>query len=236
MLKKKIGKRELALGVVLLVLALGALYYFAFFTPVKEQINGYSTTKMEKDIETEKEKAEEKANMLAAIDKLKDVDHGILAPYNNLYNEIATVGNIFGGKSENITVKWSTPTLTDTTIRRDASISFNTTSYNYLKNILSAFNKCPYRCIIRNLAITDKSPKKGTSKDSYKNVIKNLESGTTGKGIKNGTKMDVSFLATFYETAKGAKNLEGVIDKNKKREDDGEPGKLESRAHAYDNA
>jgi hypothetical protein len=236
-MNKKIGKKELILIGILAVVALGAAYYFLFFSPLQSQIASYSTTQLEQEIEQEKVKAEEKARMLETIAKLEDTDRGELATYNNLYNEISTVGDIFGGKSENITVKWSTPTLTGSTVRRDASISFNTTNYNYLKRILSEFNKCKYRCIIKNLSIRDTSPKGGSSNKtkSYKSVIKNLEEGTSGKGIKNGTKMDVSFLATFYETSDGAKNLEGLIIKDKKN-DDGEPGKLESRAHAYDNA
>lgn len=232
MLSREFTKKEKILLVVCLLLALGVIYYQLVYRGVQSQMANYSTADLEAEIEVEQTKATQISNMLATIEKNKDRETGELMVYNNLANEISLVGDVMEKRSEQVTLNWSTPVLNGTTVRRDVSVSFTTRRYTYLKQIINAFNHCAYRCVIRDLSVTDNSAATRTVTARVGGKMTTITMPQTRRGIKNSTRMSVSFNLTFFETIEGATTTEGLIIES--AGNDGEPGALESRAHAYD--
>ena len=231
MLSREFTKKEKILLLVCLLLALGVIYYQVVYKGVRSQMANYRTDDLEAEIEVEQARSVQISQMEAVIEANKDKDAGLLMPYNNLANEINLVGDITRGKSEGVSVSWSTPVLNGTTIRRDARISFSTRSYKLFKEILEAFNHCIYRCVIRDLSITDNSSSTKTIHARVGGQMTTMTVLQTRRGIQHTTKMSVSFTVTFFETSEGATTMEGLIIENASSSD--EPGVLESRAQAY---
>lgn len=232
MLSREFTRKEKILLVACLVLALGIIYYQLVYKGVRTQISQYSTADLEAEIETEQARATQIANMLATIEQNKDKEKGELMVYNNLANEINLVGEVMQGKGEQVTLNWSTPVLNGTTVRRDVSVSFTTRRYSYLKDILHSFNNCVYRCVIRDLSVTDNSSATRTVTARVGGKMTTMTMVQTRRGIKDSTRMSVSFNMTFFETIEGATTTEGLIIESSSSSSD-EPGVLESRAKAY---
>lgn len=231
MLSREFTKKEKILLLVCLVLALGVIYYVVVYKGIRTQMANYTTDELESEIEIEQTRSAQIAQMQAVIEANKDKDAGLVMPYNNLANEINLVGDITKGKSEGVSVSWSTPVLNGTVIRRDAKISFTTRSYKLFKEILEAFNHCVYRCVIRDLSVTDNSSSTKTVHARVGGQMTTLTVLQTRRGIQHTTKMSVAFTVTFFETSEGATTMEGLI--IEKSSDSDEPGVLESRAKAY---
>ena len=235
MLSREFTRKEKILLVICFLLVLGIIYYQFVYKGILQQIPENSTADLELEIEMERARSTEISNMLATIDQNKGKTPGKLMVYNNLANEINLVGEVMQGKGEQVTLNWSTPVLNGTIVRRDVSVSLVTRRYSYLKEILHSFNNCVYRCVVRDLAITDNSAATRTVTARIGGNMTTMTVPQTRRGIKDSTRMSVSFNMTFFETIEGATSTEGLIIESSSNGTD-EPGVLETRAKAYTNS
>lgn len=234
MLNREFTFREKILMVACLALAVGLFYYQFVHKGIRQQMREYSTETLQMEIETEEAKAAKIAEMEHVIANSENKVRGNVAVYNNLAAEISFVGAVTNRRASNVSLSWSNPVLNGTTVRRGVRVSFNTTSYNFLKQILQSFNESPYRCIIYDLSLSDNSPSTRTE------TITNADGTTTSRtinvptGIQNSTQMSVSFSATFFETVEGASTMEGLIIERTAEEEETLSSEIADRAHAYD--
>lgn len=234
MLNREFTKREKLLLVACFILGLCIVYYQFVYKGIIQHYTDFSTSETEAKIQEERDRLLEINNMLAVIKENEGKKVGDVAVYNNLAGEIAMVGAIMENKGEQVSVSWSTPVLNGMTVRRDASISFSTRSYENLKAILREFNESIYRCLIQDLSVTDNSPTTRTVNRMVDGVMKAVTEEQPRHGIKNSIKMSVSFRVTFFETIEGSTSTEGLIVENAST--DGGSGALAERGHAYENS
>ena len=218
MLQREFTFKEKVLLVVFILLAISIFYYQFVFKGVKNGIRQFSTENLEEQIATETARMSKIKQMEDVIANTEKKDHGELFPYNNLANEIATVGNILNTRADNINLTWNDATLTGTTVRRVVNVSFKTDSYNHFKDILKAFNECKYRCQIGDINISpERITRTGTDEIA---------------GLEDANEISASFTATFFETVDGATSTEGLVVITS--DDSDGSGELADRAHAYE--
>ena len=187
MLNRKFTLRETILLVLCAIIGLGIFYYEIAYKGFKNSIASYNTENLQNEIIAYEAKVAKKKSMEDYIRKHKGDTYGEVALYNNQANEIEALGQIFEG-IENIVISWSDPTLTDTTVRRNASVSFSVDGYNNVTSLINAINKCKYRCLISDLSIS--------------------ASGNSVLDEKN--RINVRMNVTFFERVDSTTNLEGL--------------------------
>lgn len=184
-MKHTFTSREKILMFICAVLALGIFYYEAVYKSVTDGIARYDTAELEDELTIAQTKAAQEASMKKTIsDTTSTTQKGTIAVYNNLANEVSALGSILNGQAENVAITWSSPTVTDTTVRRQAAISFKTTSYASARTLIQAINDNPYRNIISNVTVTNDTTNNETS---------------------------ATLIVTFFETTNGASSTEGLI-------------------------
>ena len=184
-MKHTFTSREKILMFLCAVLALGIFYYEAVYKSVTDGIAKYDTAELQDELTVAQTKAAQEAMMKNTInDSSATAQKGTIAVYNNLANEVNALGSILNNQAENVSITWSSPTVTDTTVRRQAGISFKTTHYASARSLIQAINDNPYRNIISNVTVS--------------NDEKNSSCTAT-------------LTVTFFETTKGAASTEGLI-------------------------
>ena len=188
-MKHKFTAREKLLILICAVLAVGIFYYEVVYKTVTDSVAKYDVTLLEDDLTAAQMKASQEAQMKKTInDSSSTVQKGTIEVYNNLANEVNALGTILNGQAENVAITWSSPTLTDTTVRRQAVITFKAADYQSARTLIQSISDMPYRNIINNVFVT------------------NDTSGSSGA--------TVSLTLTFFETTKGATSTEGLITMN----------------------
>ena len=160
-MKKGLSNREKGLLLILFLMALVAVYNYAFYVPTQEKIASYTQEAQSADdmilvaegkaakLEMmEKELAEIKAGDMTNVKELPKYDNS-----RNVMNSLsallvnATQYNIsFSGVSEK-----------DGIVRRDIALTFTASSYESAKSILSSIYNGPYRCLMKDLHISQGS-------------------------------------------------------------------------------
>ncbi len=175
--------REIRLLVVLLVIILGALYFYMVDQPVR---NGIAESEMLLErLSAEKEKLDVKVGELAAMKKeLEEVDNGTLVlrempSYNSSKAELDFLNTTLG-VAQDYYISFSKVTRDGDQIRRSFSLQYNCAGFEAARQILSELENSSIRCIVGNIAITPQS----------------------GDDIMDGG-VGVSCIATFYETMHG---------------------------------
>lgn len=187
-MKRSFSARELLLICIAAVLALGIFYYEVVYKGVANSIKQYDAAQLEDELTSAQIKVSQEANMKKAIESASSstTKLGTIEVYNNLANEVNALGTILNGNATNTAISWAAPTLTDTTIRRQAVISFGTTDYASAKALVQKISEMQYRNIINSVEITN--------------------STSTTDNITN-----VSITMTFFETSIGASSTDGVV-------------------------
>jgi hypothetical protein len=213
------------------VLAVGIFYYHFVHKGIHQQIRDLSTESLEQEIQTEQVVAAKIAEMQQTIEENEDKKAGSVAVYNNLAAEISYVGFITEGKAENVSLSWGNPVLRGTTVRREVRVSFTTDSYEHMKELLTGFYECPFRCIVHNLSLSDNTPATATVTMANPDGTTTTTTVAQKTGIADSKNMSVSFSATFFETIEGATTTEGLVIENV--DTDPSDGALVSRSKAY---
>lgn len=212
MLSHEFTRREKAFLLIFAILALGMFYYLVVWRSIGDQISAYNTEDIQTQIQLEAAKAAQKAKMERVIEESEGKVVGEISVYNNQSNEIIAMSAIFNEDADNVSLSWSDPVLDGTIVRRQVAVSFHTTSYQNLLNVLQKMSEMQYRCLIGDLTVSGYSP-------------------DSDAGIQHSNDINATMNVTFFETTDGAVSLAGL---DVPAEEDSEPGALEERAHAYD--
>lgn len=188
MLKHEFTFREKILLVIAVVLALGIFYYEVAWKGFQSAYAQYNTADLEDQLNIAQAQAVHKKQMEKAVEDAKGQSFGSVEPYDNIAAEVNELGNILEGKADNINITWSQPTLTDTTVRRTADISFTTSAYSQAEALIQSIEDCRYRCIISSLEID-----------------------APDDSLSDSGEADVSLQVTFFETTDGASTTAGLV-------------------------
>lgn len=189
MLKHKFTLRETIFMLVAVVLALGIFYYQVIlkgYTNAKKQ---YDTTNLQDEQTVLLAKAAKLKTMEDYIESHEGESYGEVAVYNNLANEMDALAAVFNGKVGDVSIDYNDPYVINSIVRREASISFKTSSYSQAKELVQAISDLKYRCIITELSMSDDD-------------TNNLESSNS---------ISVTLQVTFFETTEGATNTNGLV-------------------------
>ncbi len=190
MLNRKFTLRETILILVAAILALGIFYYQVIVKDYNEAKVIYNVSSLEDELTVLSAKASRKKTMEDYIDKHSDEEVGEVAVYNNLANEIDALASVLSENVENVSINWNEPVLSNKTVRRNANITFNASSYTTAKQIVKNIANLQYRCIVTQLSMS-------TDSDSSLNRTDNVS---------------VSMTVTFYETTEGSTNTSGLVE------------------------
>jgi len=187
-MKHKFTSRELLLIIIAAFLALGIFYYELVYKSVVNSVNTYDVTSLQDQLIIEQAKASREKQMKDAIEAEKaNPSTGEVEVYNNLANEVNELGRILNGSAEEVSISWASPTLTDTTVRRIATISFKAESYDTARSLIKSINDMKYKNSISKISLAHSTSSTDTST------------------------VTVSMTLTFFETTTGATSLEGLI-------------------------
>jgi hypothetical protein len=187
-MKHKFTSRELLLIIIAAFLALGIFYYELVYKSVVNSVNTYDVTSLQDQLIIEQAKASSEKQMKDAIEAEKaNPSTGEVEVYNNLANEVNELGRILNGSAEEVSISWASPTLTDTTVRRIATISFKAESYDTARSLIKSINDMKYKNSISKISLAHSTSSTDTST------------------------VTLSMTLTFFETTTGATSLEGLI-------------------------
>ena len=187
MLEHEFTFREKLLLLACLIIGSAILYYQFGYKSFQKTLDSLKTDELESELMIYQTQAMNYSRMKAYIEEHQGEVYGEVMVYNNLANEVSELGQIFAN-SGNINISWTEPTLTGTTVRRDARISFKTNGYNTVKDLINKIHNCKYRCLIKDL------------------LISTSENG----GLNETNEISVSMTVTFFETSNGASTLQGL--------------------------
>lgn len=190
MLNRKFTLRETILILIAAILALGIFYYQVIVKDYNEAKVIYNVSSLEDELTVLSAKASRKKTMEDYIEKHNDEVVGEVAVYNNLANEIDALASVLNENVENVSINWNEPTLSNKTVRRNANITFNASSYSIAKQIVKDIANLQYRCIVTQLSMS-------TDSDN---------------SLNRTDKVSVSMTVTFYETTEGSTNTSGLVE------------------------
>lgn len=183
----KFTARETLLILICAVLALGIFYYEFAYKNLKKQIDSYSTENLTDELTVAQAKVAKYQQMKKAIADGSE-SKGTVAVYNNQTAEIAELGDILNSSARNIKITWDDPTLSGTTVRRNAEISFDTTGYTAARNLVDEIINCKYRNVASDIEIKS----------------------NTDLPLSNSDDITSTMTVTFFETTTGAASTKGL--------------------------
>ena len=187
MLNRGFTLREKILLLVCVVVGLGIFYYQIIYKSFQNSMEAYDLSNIQNEMVILQAKVTNKKMMEQYLADHKDDTYGELATYNNLSREISELASIFYG-IDDLSISWSDPTLLNKTVRRNATVSFKTSGYENVVDLVKAINTCKYRCLISDLSIS-------TNRDRV---------------LDDSSEVTVRIVITFFETIGDNTNLEGL--------------------------
>lgn len=184
----KFTLRETVLILICAVLALGIFYYEFAYRRLESNIDSYNTADLTDELTVTEAKATKYQQMKKAIANSAN-DTSEVAVYDNLANEVSELGSILGSSARNINITWNDPTVSGTTVRRSADISFDTTGYTAARSLIENIVECRYRNVVTDLDIA----------------------GNNDASLENTDDVTVSLTVTFFETTDGATSTKGLV-------------------------
>jgi len=157
MMTKSFNAREKTLLVVLAVLLLAALYYFAVFQPTQNTI---SAAQLELD-ELETLLIEEEADA-AQLQKMQEalleisgtpVAETITPSYDNFQNLLAQLNSALSGAND-YKLNFQDPEITGGIAKRSLQLVFYASDYAAARRILNELYSSPYRCDITAVTVS----------------------------------------------------------------------------------
>ena len=187
MLKRGFTIREKILLLVCILIGLGIFYYEVIYKSFQNSMEAYDLSNIQNQTVILQGQVARKKTMEQYLEDHKNDTYGELALYNNLSKEISELAAIFNG-IDNLSISWSDPTLLNTTVRRNANVSFTVVGYSKVVELVKAINNCKYRCLISDLSIS-------TNRDRV---------------LDDNSTVSVRIVITFFETIDENTNLEGL--------------------------
>ena len=184
----KFTLRESLLLLLCVFVGLGILYYQVVYKGFERAIAQYDVAELETEVVVYQNQLARKKQMESYLNEHRGETLGEIAMYNNLANEISEVGRIFAGVDD-LSISWGDPTLTDVTVRRNASISFSTTGYDKVTDLIRRLNRSAYRVLITDVSIS-------AGKDEV---------------LNNNGEIKTTIRVTFFEKVDNTTNLDGLV-------------------------
>jgi hypothetical protein len=153
MLNRRFTLRETILLVICAIVGLGIFYYEVVYKNIENSLQSYSVENLESEAMIYQAQLARKKSMEDYINSHRGENLGEIALYNNLANEISELGRILKDV-DGLSISWGQPTLIDTTVRREANISFTTVGYSKIKSLIASLNRNAYRSLISDLSIS----------------------------------------------------------------------------------
>ncbi len=160
-MKKGLSAREKILLLILILMGIFAGYYYAFYIPSQEKITFYEEEAIL--IDDQIIVAEAKTAKMAMMNKeLAEIKSGDMSnikelpAYDNSRNVMNSLSLILANATQ-YDVSFSGVTEDDGIVRRDITLNYSCNSYDSAKSILSRIYNGDYRCLIKDLHITQSS-------------------------------------------------------------------------------
>ncbi|MEG0375855.1 MAG: hypothetical protein RR672_09470, partial [Raoultibacter sp.] len=157
-LTRSFSNREKALIAVLVVLLLVAFYYFLVIRNVAQtqEANAIELEEVQMQIDVQNAVASARTSMQSELEELGTLENmPMVATYDNLRNELDELNAILS-QASSCDLKFMTPEISGSTIRRVVNITYTTPSYDEALSIISQLQNGKYRCEISNFALTGK--------------------------------------------------------------------------------
>jgi hypothetical protein len=186
--------REKVLLLIMLVLLIGALYYFGVVKNVvdSQADNTEKLTEITLQTKAQEALAAEYAKKKQELDSMGPSGGlPVVAPYDNVKKELEELNSILGAATTQ-TLSFDNPTLEGSTVRRMVKINFITPNYDAAFGIIESLQQGSYRCLVQDVSMSGRLLADGA-----------VESVST------------SLTVTFYETTRGATNTGGLEDPSK---------------------
>lgn len=160
-MKRGLSAREKVLLLILILMAIFAGYYYAFYLPTQEKITFYEEEAILVDdqiiiAEAKTMKMSMMNKELAAIKAGDMTNIKELPPYDNSRNVMNSLSAILANATQ-YDVSFSGVTEEDGIVRRDITLNYSCNSYDAAKSILSQIYNGDYRCLMKDLHITQSS-------------------------------------------------------------------------------
>lgn len=188
MLKHKFSFKEMILIIVAAILALGIFYYQIIVKNYNEAKVTYDVSTLQDEQTILLAKAQKLKSMQEYLETHSDETYGEIAVYNNQANEISALNEIFENNIENVSITWTDPSVVDSIVRRNATISFKTTNYDLAKELIEDVTQLKYRCIITSMQV----------------------STSNSENLSESSSITITLNVTFFETIEGATSTSGL--------------------------
>ncbi len=183
----------------LAVLAILGLWYAKIYHPLELRIQAADTTAIENELALEQVKAMKIQEMQTEIAKNQAAGLPIVPTYNN-FKEVADELNLIFGNAYDFDFQFSEPETTDTTVRRNVTVTFRAKDYDTATAMMTQILNGAFRTMIHDVSFSSSSR---TDADHVDNVITD--------------EVSVTFLMTDYETTYDADTAEGLTTKTEQK-------------------
>ena len=157
-MKKGLSAREKVLLLILIVMGIFAAYYYAFYVPTQDKIAYYQDEALylDEQIIVAEGKSAKMVLMKKELDAIKSGDMTNvkeLPKYDNSGNVMSSLSAILSSASQ-YNISFGGVTESEGIVRRNISLNFTASSYEAAKSILSDIYNGDYRCLMKDLHIT----------------------------------------------------------------------------------
>ncbi|MDO4502438.1 MAG: type II secretion system protein GspM [Coriobacteriia bacterium] len=188
-LNRAFAPREKALILALVVVLVGAFYYFAVVQNTANMVASSQDriSELEMQISTEQTIAMKRAAMERELEKINGQEDAPRIPvYNNFRGEWDQVKRLLADATS-FQLSFGDPVASGDLVRRPAQVTFTTTTYEKALNLVRKFQHEDFRCTVNDFGMS---------------MVSDRVSDKTG--------ISVTLNMTFYETLNGATDLSGL--------------------------
>lgn len=156
-MKKQLTPREKVLMVILAVLMVVCVYYYAFQSPTTARILSLMTESaaLDEQILMVNEKVARMNEMKTELDAIASGEMGVvkeLPEYDNSNNVLKDMSKILEGVNS-YNVNFHEEEIEENTVRRQISLTYNSNTYDEAKAVLNGIYESEYRTLIKNVNI-----------------------------------------------------------------------------------
>lgn len=190
----KFSKREKVLLVVLIVIALGVLWYFAVYSPCQSNLRRAQSkqSSVQADIDTATIKKTKMTKMQDEIAKTQQTASSSELPaYDNVVNLTNELNSVLSA-ANTYSLKFNNVETSGSIVRRKVTLDYTASTYDQAKSILSQLSNGKYRCLLGDMSINGTKSSQSTSSNA---IALNSSSSSSSAGS-----FSVSVSLTFYES------------------------------------
>ncbi|MDO4538506.1 MAG: hypothetical protein Q4B54_10130 [Coriobacteriales bacterium] len=166
MLAYKFSAREKVLLTLLIVVALGIIWYRFVFLNIQDRITALDAqiANVQEEMSVGQAQAASLSTMRKVVEEYqaKGITPTLLPSYDNTQNLMAFLNGVLSG-TKSYSISFDTPSASDDgSIHRTGKVHFACGSYGEARTVAQAIAQGPYPCTINSLSISDDSSKGGS--------------------------------------------------------------------------